>query len=59
MILFLNYHANGTGIAINFDQLPIFEGRGCIAGANHCGDAILAGDNGAMRQHPAAIGDNG
>jgi hypothetical protein len=26
--------------------------------AIHCRDAILAGDNGAMRQHPAAIGDD-
>ena len=57
--MFLNDYPHGTGIAIHFDQLPIFEGRGCIAGANHCGDAILAGDNGAMRQHSAAVGDDG
>ena len=59
MNLFLNDHTHGTSIAIHFDQLSILECPSSITCADHCGDAILAGDHGAMRQHPAAIGDDG
>src|SRR5262245_40481114 len=58
MLSFLNDYTHDAGISIDFYPLPIVE-RACrMASANHRRDAILAGDNGAMRQYPAGVGDN-
>ena len=59
MNLFLNDHTHGTGIPIDFEQLPIVEGARCIVCANHRRDMILTGNNRTVRQHPTGVSDNG
>ena len=56
--MFLNDHTHRTGISIHFEQLTIVERARRIACGHHRRDTILAGDDGAVTQHPACVGDD-
>jgi hypothetical protein len=49
---------DGAGAAVDGDQLAVVQAGGGIAGGDHRGDAVLAGDQGGMGGQGAAVGDD-
>src|SRR5436189_5457104 len=50
---------DGAGAAVDGDRLPVAEPAGGVAGGDHRGDAVLAGNQGGMGGQGAAVGDHG
>src|SRR5829696_3015918 len=49
---------DGAGAAVHGDPLPFAQSGGGVAGGDHGGDAVLAGDQGGVGGQGAAVGDD-